>query len=135
MNPTPDLILDDIAFGESPRWHHGRVWFCDWVDGDVVSAERDGSDRTVHAHLDGLPICIDRDLDGNLLIVDGSSKRLLRQHGDTTRLVADLSTLATGPWNEIVAHPSGQVYFTATVWDADTFSTRRGVLYRVATRE
>ena len=48
VRSTPELILNDIAFGESPRWHRGRIWFCDWVDGDVVGVERDGSNRTTH---------------------------------------------------------------------------------------
>jgi sugar lactone lactonase YvrE len=117
MMPTPELILNDIAFGESPRWHQGRIWFCDWVDGDVVSVEREGSDRTTHAHTDGFPICIDWDLDGNLLIVDGSSRQLLRQLADTTQVIADLSTSANGPWNEIVAHPMGQMYVNGIGFD------------------
>ena len=24
----PIVLLDGIAFGESPRWHDGRLWFC-----------------------------------------------------------------------------------------------------------
>jgi hypothetical protein len=23
-------LLTGLAFGESPRWHKGRLWFCNW---------------------------------------------------------------------------------------------------------
>ena len=26
--PMPETLLTGIAFGESPRWHDGRLWFC-----------------------------------------------------------------------------------------------------------
>ena len=24
------IILEGLAIGESPRWHDGRLWFCNW---------------------------------------------------------------------------------------------------------
>ena len=29
--------MDEIVFGESPRWHDGRLWFSDWGAGRVWS--------------------------------------------------------------------------------------------------
>jgi sugar lactone lactonase YvrE len=26
----PRTLLTGIILGESPRWHDGRLWFCDW---------------------------------------------------------------------------------------------------------
>ena len=29
---TPgEVLMTGIAFGESPRWHDGRLWFADWA--------------------------------------------------------------------------------------------------------
>lgn len=111
------LVVDDVAFGESPRWHEGRLWFCDWIDGDVISVKPDGSDRTVHAHVDGFPICIDWDHADRLMVVDGSGRRVLRiDHGQTQPLV-DLSSVSDKPWNEIAAHPSGWTYVNGIGFD------------------
>ena len=26
----------------SPRWHEGRLWFCDWIDRQVMAVDMDG---------------------------------------------------------------------------------------------
>ena len=110
-------IVDDIGLGESPRWHQGRVWYCDWLDRTVISVDPDGGDRIVHARLDGFPICIDSDLDGQLLIVDGAQRQVLRGGVDRLELVADLAAVSEAPWNEIVTHPSGRVYVNGVGFD------------------
>ena len=117
MQAEPDLVIDQLAFGESPRWHDGRVWFSDWVDGDVISVSPDGTDRTVHANLDAFPICIDWDLEDRLLIVDGAGRRLLREVEGEHRQLADLSQVSDKPWNEIAAHPSGRVFVNGVGFD------------------
>lgn len=48
-----DVVVSDIAFGESTRWHDGRIWFCDWADGDVRSTDPAGTAVSTHAHVDG----------------------------------------------------------------------------------
>ena len=30
------IIMDGLAFGESPRWHDGRLWFCNWGTQQVI---------------------------------------------------------------------------------------------------
>ena len=44
--------------GESPRWHDGRLWVCDWVGGEVLSYDVDG-DRRVELTMTGLPFSVD----------------------------------------------------------------------------
>ena len=35
--PELHTLMTGIAFGESPRWHAGRLWFADWGTQEVSS--------------------------------------------------------------------------------------------------
>jgi hypothetical protein len=35
--------MGGVVFGESPRWHDGRVWFSDWGAHGVIARDADGS--------------------------------------------------------------------------------------------
>ena len=39
----PRILLTGLAFGESPRWHEGRLWFCNWGTQEIVSLDLDGN--------------------------------------------------------------------------------------------
>ena len=52
--------------GESPRWHDGRFWMCDWVAGEILVFDAAGN-REVVVRVDGLPFSIDWLPDGRLL--------------------------------------------------------------------
>jgi len=62
-----ELFASGIKMGESPRWHDGRFWMCDWLAGEILEFDRDGS-REVVAGVEGLPFSIDWLPDGQLLI-------------------------------------------------------------------
>jgi sugar lactone lactonase YvrE len=117
MDRAARIILDEVGLGESPRWHENRLWFADWLDGDVISVEPDGTGRVVHAHLDGFPICFDWLPSGSLVIVDGPGCRVLRQDGAATTTYADLRAVSDRPWNEVVTHPSGMLYVNGIGFD------------------
>jgi sugar lactone lactonase YvrE len=34
---TTRVLATGIAMGESPRWHDGRLWVCDWLAGEVLT--------------------------------------------------------------------------------------------------
>ena len=60
-----ELFATGIQMGESPRWHDGRFWMCDWMAGEVLAFDADGN-REVVARVEGLPFSIDWLPDGRL---------------------------------------------------------------------
>lgn len=60
------LFATGIQMGESPRWHDGRFWMCDWLAGEVLAFDANGS-REVVARVSGLPFSIDWLSDGRLV--------------------------------------------------------------------
>jgi sugar lactone lactonase YvrE len=48
-----EVFATGIQMGESPRWHDGRFWMCDWVAGEVLVFDADGN-RQVVARVEGL---------------------------------------------------------------------------------
>src|ERR1700761_5062831 len=38
----PKVLLSGLGIPESPRWHQGRLWFCNWIERQVVAASLDG---------------------------------------------------------------------------------------------
>jgi sugar lactone lactonase YvrE len=61
-----ETFATGIQMGESPRWHDGRFWMCDWLAGEVLVFDAEG-DREVAASVDGLPFSIDWLPDGRLI--------------------------------------------------------------------
>jgi sugar lactone lactonase YvrE len=112
--PAVRTLLTGIAFGESPRWHDDRLWFCDWGAQQVVAADLEGNSQVVvQVSFPSFPMCIDWLPDGRLLIVSARDGRLLRREPDGSLVPhADLSGLAEKghPWNEIVVDSRGNAY-------------------------
>ncbi|TCB95583.1 SMP-30/gluconolactonase/LRE family protein [Micromonospora zingiberis] len=106
----PEILMEGVVFGESPRWHDGRLWFSDWGANQVISLAADGSHEVV-ATVPSFPMCIDFLPDGRLLIVDSAGRRLLRREPDGTLVPhADLATMSDKPWNDIVVDDHGNAY-------------------------
>jgi sugar lactone lactonase YvrE len=105
------LVSAGLAFGESPRWHDGRLWVCNWGTGEIMAIDADGNREIMLTVPAVLPYSIDWLPDGRLLVVSGREGLLLRQEVDG-RLVthADLRGLSKSPWNEIVVDGRGNIY-------------------------
>jgi sugar lactone lactonase YvrE len=96
-----ETFATGIQMGESPRWHDGRFWMCDWRAGEVLVFDATGK-REVVAHVDGLPFSIDWLPDGRLVattpggVVVGQD---LLPYGGTGQ-----------PFNEIVVDAAGRAW-------------------------
>jgi sugar lactone lactonase YvrE len=109
--------MDGIAFGESPRWHDGRLWFSDWGAGRVYSIAADGS-HAVEAEVASFPMCIDFLPDGRLLIVSSTDRQVLRREPDGSLVRhADLAPVSTKPWNDVVVDARGDAYVNSIGFD------------------
>jgi sugar lactone lactonase YvrE len=105
-----EVLMEGVVFGESPRWHDGRVWFSDWGANQVIVLDGDGGHEVV-VTIPSFPMCIDFLPDGRLLVVDSARRRLLRREPDGSLVQhADLSAISEKPWNDIVADGRGSAY-------------------------
>jgi sugar lactone lactonase YvrE len=113
-SPQLQTLMTGIAFGESPRWHDGRLWFADWGAQEVVAVDLEGKSEVIaRVSFPSFPMCIDWLPDGRLLIVSARDGLLLRREHDGSVVThADLSALAEKghPWNEIVIDGRGNAY-------------------------
>ena len=48
------VLLDGLAYVESPRWHDGRLWFSNWGTRQIVAVDLDGKSDVVGEGPDGL---------------------------------------------------------------------------------
>jgi sugar lactone lactonase YvrE len=46
--------MSGLSFGESPRWHDGRLWFSDWGAEELIALDPAG-DSTVVLHVRSFP--------------------------------------------------------------------------------
>jgi sugar lactone lactonase YvrE len=106
------VLMSGIAFGESPRWHDGRLWFSDWGAQEVIAVDLEGDpEMMVSVDFPSFPMCIDFLPDGRLLIVSGRDGLLVRREADgSLRTHADLSSLSRYAWNDIVVDGRGNAY-------------------------
>jgi sugar lactone lactonase YvrE len=111
----PKTLTTGIAFGESPRWHDGRLWFSDWVAQEVIAVDLDGNSEVI-TRVEALPFSIDWLPDGTLLVTAG--QKLLRLETDGSLVThADLSELTEHGWNEIVVDERGNAYVNGPGFD------------------
>ncbi|RVA83711.1 SMP-30/gluconolactonase/LRE family protein, partial [Mesorhizobium sp. M7A.F.Ca.US.006.04.2.1] len=109
--PQAHLVTAGLAFGESPRWHDGRLWLCNWGTGEIIAVDADGNREVMLTVPAVLPYSIDWLPDGRLLVISGREGLLLRQEADGSLVTrADLRDLSKSPWNEIVVDGRGNTY-------------------------
>jgi sugar lactone lactonase YvrE len=106
---STEIVVDNLSFPESPRWHDGALWFSDIhahrayriIDGKPRVAAEIG-DRA--SGLGFLP-------DGSLLVVSMLDRRLIAVGRDGRQHVhADLSHLSRNFINDMVVDAEGRAY-------------------------
>ena len=108
--PEPEVVLSGLGIPESPRWHEGRLWFCNWIDRQVVAVDMDGTaevmlTRDPASHpmgysIDWLP-------DGRLLTTGASSIKPIVDAGRPHLPPASPTTHVQFP-NGMVITPDGR---------------------------
>jgi sugar lactone lactonase YvrE len=110
MDRRLDLIVDGLGFGESPRWHEGRLWYSDFSH-QRISSVVPGEEPRIELKLDDRPSGLGWLPDGRLLIVSMRRRTILRLEADGTLAVhADLSELASADVNDMVVAADGSAY-------------------------
>ena len=99
------VLLGGLGIPESPRWHEGRLWFCNWIGRQVMAVDMDGKaevmlTRDPASHpmgysIDWLP-------DGRLLT---TGDKVRRREPD-----GSMTVYAEQPANEIVVDALGNAY-------------------------
>ena len=110
--PELKVLLGGLGIPESPRWHQGRLWFCNWIDRQVMAVDMDGKaevmltrDPASHSmgySIDWLP-------DGRLLT---TGDRVRRQEPD-----GSMAVHAEQRANEIVVDARGNAYVNGADFD------------------
>ena len=115
-----------LTFGESPRWHDGRLWFSDFFRHGVFSLGDDGErlEHTVATQPSGLGWTDD----GSMLVVSMIDKKLLAIDADgAVREHADVSEYC-GYWaNDMVVAPDGTAYVGNFGFDFDAWFAEHGI--------
>ena len=106
---TPSLLIDGLAFAEAPRWHDGALWFSDFFQRQVFSADAQGRTRVV-AEVAHQPSGLGWLPDGRLLVVSMTDHRLMRLDASGLVPVAELGAFATGLCNDMVVDAHGRAY-------------------------
>ncbi|MEO5899453.1 MAG: SMP-30/gluconolactonase/LRE family protein [Ilumatobacteraceae bacterium] len=103
-------LIGGVDFGEGPRWHDGKLWYCDFFQRAIYTVTVDGTRETVHDGLDDQSSGLGWLPDGRMLVVSMKNKRVLRDDGGTLVVHADLGPYAGGLCNDMVVDVKGNAY-------------------------
>jgi sugar lactone lactonase YvrE len=105
-----DILRAGLGLVESPRWHDGRLWFSDWIAGEIIAIDDAGTSDLILAH-QSLPLCFDFLLDGRPVLVSNQQIAMLTIEADgALAQYADLSALTQFGCNDIVVDGRGNAY-------------------------
>ena len=106
--PRLESLISGLVVGESPRWHEGRLWFCNWGAQEIRTVDLNGNSEVVAIGPKPAGYCVDFLPDGRLLVT--GEDRLLRREPDGSFVThADLEALGKS-WNEVTVDCRGNIY-------------------------
>jgi sugar lactone lactonase YvrE len=111
MTPTKlNGVLDGGRYFEGPRWHSGRLWFVDCLNGTLLSLEPSGACER-HARIeDDTPCGLGILPDGKLVVLTMFRKRLMSYADGQLSHYADLSGVAKGTIDDMIIDGLGRAY-------------------------
>jgi sugar lactone lactonase YvrE len=108
----PKVLLTGLGIPESPRWHEDRLWFCNWIERQVVAVGMDGRAEVMTTRdPDSYPMgySIDWLPDGRLLVTGDKLRHQVP--GGTMAVHAEQRA------NEIVVDGRGNIYLNGADFD------------------
>lgn len=103
------VLLDNLCFGEGPRWHDGKLYYSD-MHAHTVNAVDLQARASVIAEVAAWPSGLGWLPDGRMLVVSMTDRKLLRMDNGALKLHADLSQLASFHCNDMVVDGQGRAY-------------------------
>ena len=117
--------MEGVVFGESPRWHDGRLWFSDWGANQVLALGTDGSprgggDRHIVPDVHRLP-------PGRATAGPGLRAAAVAAlwAGGSPVTHADLSAVSAKPWNDTVVDDQGNAHVNTIGFEFSAASSRQ----------
>ena len=105
-----EVLLDNLCFGEGPRWHENELWFSDMHAQTVLRVSVQGQATPVVEITDDQPSGLGWLPSGDLLIVCMTSRQIRRFDGNALTVHADLGDLASWYCNDMVVDAAGRAY-------------------------
>jgi sugar lactone lactonase YvrE len=103
------LVYDELAFGECPRWHDGRLWLSDIFGKRVVAVDLDGFAEVI-CEVENHPAGLGWLPDGRMLVVSMADRQVLRLEPHGLVEHADLREVCPGNCNDMVVDGRGNAY-------------------------
>ena len=104
------ILMDNIAFGEGPRWRRGHLWFSDIYSRQVIKLSPSGSWKTILTLDDDQPSGLGWLPNDDLVIVSMQKRQILRFDGKSLFVHADLCQKASCQCNDMVVDSLGRCY-------------------------
>ena len=103
------VLVDNLCFGEGPRWHDGRLYYSDMHAHTVHAVDMNGRVEVI-TEVPASPSGLGWLPDGRMLIVSMMDRKLMRLEDGALKLHADLSSLASCHLNDMVVDATGRAY-------------------------